>query len=73
MKLTERGSLRCLMAGLAAIGIGFTPLGLYMLLGPADGNPVGLGLLWCLSLLLGVPLIVAGGVGWLLSHLRGDR
>ncbi len=73
MKLTEQGSLKCLMAGLGAVVIGFTPLGLYILLGPADGNPVGLGLLWCLSLALGIPLIVTGVVGWLLSRLRGDR
>ena len=47
----------------AAIGLaiavgGSVPLLLYMMFGPKDGNPIGLGLLMLLSWLIGAALII---------------
>jgi hypothetical protein len=48
---------------LALLGVG--PLLLYVLLGPADGNPIGLGLLAVAS----APFALAGGVIGLIKLL----
>jgi hypothetical protein len=46
-----------ILAGSAAVGlISYLPLQLYIWFGPADGNPIGLGLLAA----LGVPVSVMG-------------
>jgi hypothetical protein len=50
--------LRILRGSLVAGAIGISPLLLYMLLGPADGNPIGLGLL----AMLAVPVALIGGL-----------
>ena len=49
-------------AGLVVMAIGVGPILLYTLLGPADGNPIGLGLLMVVAvpagfLLLGIGLL----------------
>ena len=49
---------RILLTSLAAGAVGVTPLLFYILLGPKDGNPIGLGLL----AMLAVPVAVIGGV-----------
>ena len=55
----KRGvGLRILKTSLIAGAIGVAPLLLYILLGPKDGNPIGLGLL----AMLAVPVAVIGGV-----------
>jgi hypothetical protein len=55
----KRGvGLRILLTSLAAGAVGVTPLILYVLLGPKDGNPIGLGLL----AMLAVPVAVIGAV-----------
>lgn len=49
---------RIVLAGLAVALCGVGPLLLYILLGPADGNPIGLGLLAVVTL-----PVAAGTVG----------
>lgn len=49
---------RILITSLIVGVVGAAPLLLYVLLGPADGNPIGLGLLAVLA----VPIAVAGMV-----------
>ena len=50
--------MRILRGSLTAGAVGIAPLLLYTLLGPADGNPVGLGLL----AMLAVPVALIGGL-----------
>jgi hypothetical protein len=55
-----------------AIAVGASiPLLLYLILGPKDGNPIGLGLLMSLGWLVGVVLIAWGAAGLAISKLRG--
>ncbi|MCH9765426.1 MAG: hypothetical protein K0U34_05475 [Alphaproteobacteria bacterium] len=44
--------------GFAVLLLGWVPLGLYVLLGPADGNPIGLGLLFLVCNLIAVPVLI---------------
>jgi hypothetical protein len=46
---------KMLLAGIAVLALGVGPLLLYIALGPADGNPIGLGL-------LAVVAVPAGGM-----------
>ncbi len=50
--------LKILLTSLAAGAIGIAPLLLYALLGPKDGNPIGLGLL----AMLAVPVAAIGSL-----------
>ena len=61
-----------LVAGAVIAGLGYLPLQLYILFGPADGNPIGLGLLAVVAVPLGA-LVVAIGllkllVGWFIGR-----
>jgi hypothetical protein len=52
-----------LMLGSVVVGlVGVAPLLLYVAIGPADGNPVGLGLLAMLALALGAIGLLLGVV-----------
>ncbi len=55
------------LIGLLVLVLGCLPLALYIVFGPPDGNPIGLGLLAFVSMLLGIVLI---GVGTLPSRRR---
>lgn len=52
-------------AGIALLSL--LPLLLYILFGPSDGNPIGLGLLALAGMLLGLAGLVIGIIGLLLS------
>ena len=49
--------------GLAVAVGGSVPLLLYIVFGPKDGNPIGLGLLMLLSWLIGAALVIWSIVG----------
>lgn len=51
---------------------GTVPLLIYVLLGPKDGNPIGLGLLMCLSWLVGGAFAGSGIIGAAIARLRDD-
>jgi len=59
-----------LKVGGLIVAAGTLPLLVYVLLGPKDGNPVGLGILMWLSWLMGGALLIWGTIGTLVSHLR---
>jgi hypothetical protein len=67
-----RTGLKIIVTSLAVCGITILPLLLYVVFGPAGGNPVGLGLLamigW-VAIAFGVPV----GVVWLLYELVTKR
>jgi hypothetical protein len=42
--ITRWSASRFLIAGVVVAGLGYLPLQLYILFGPEDGNPIGLGL-----------------------------
>jgi hypothetical protein len=54
--------------GVAVAVVGSVPLILYVMLGPRDGNPVGLGLLMALSWLVGAVLIAWGVIGLVVAR-----
>ena len=56
---------KLLRAGIATPVAGTIPLLLYVLFGPANGNPIGLGLLAWASWLLGAVLLLTGFAGYL--------
>jgi hypothetical protein len=57
----------------SAIAVGASiPLLLYVVFGPKDGNPIGLGLLMLIGWLVGAVLIAWGAVGVVISRFRGN-
>lgn len=51
---------RLIRLGLVIAAVGMGPLLLYILFGPADGNPIGLGLLAFFSMPVALVLLVVG-------------
>lgn len=49
-----------LIAGAVIAAIGYLPLEMYILFGPRDGNPIGLGLLFITAAPLGLMIFVIG-------------
>jgi hypothetical protein len=47
-------------AGASVAGLSLAPLVLYVIFGPKDGNPIGLGLLMFFGVPIGVLLFVVG-------------
>lgn len=51
---------KAVKTGFVIIAVGTVPLLLYIALGPADGNPIGLGLLaWASWMVGGIVIVVA--------------
>ena len=59
-----------LKAGLALMAVGFLPILLYAMFGPADGNPIGLGLLMAVLVPVGFLLFGIGLLKWLFARLQ---
>jgi hypothetical protein len=51
---------RLVKTGVAIAAAGTVPLLLYVVFGPKDGNPIGLGLLMSLAWFVGFVFIIAG-------------
>ena len=62
---------RAIIGSAVAVGASI-PLLLYVILGPKDGNPIGLGLLMLLGWLVGAVLIAWGAVGLAISQFRNN-
>ena len=62
---------RMLLVGVAVRALGVGPLLLYILLGPADGNPVGLGLLAMVAVPVGLGCAGFGLIRMLIERLAG--
>jgi hypothetical protein len=60
---------RIVIAGLLILLFGVGPLLLYIAVGPADGNPIGLGLLAVLAVLVGGTLTALGLLKMLIECL----
>jgi hypothetical protein len=58
-------------AGIAVAGLGALPILLYALLGPSDGNPIGLGLLMVVAVPAGGLMAVIGLIKMLIECLVG--
>lgn len=52
--------LRFVKLGLIVMALGYAPLQLYIFFGPADGNPIGLGLLFVLGMFAGMVVMAIG-------------
>jgi len=57
-------------AGCLLLAIGILPILLYSWLGPADGNPIGLGLLMVVLVPVGFLLLGIAALRWLLARLQ---
>ena len=60
---------RMLLVGVAVLALGVGPLLLYILFGPADGNPIGLGLLAVVAVPVGLGLAAFGLLRMLIEFL----
>lgn len=60
---------RMFTGGLALALSGIAPLGLYVLLGPADGNPIGLGLWFIVAFPAGLIVAAFGAIRMLIGAL----
>jgi hypothetical protein len=65
--------MRILLASVTAGVVGVAPLLLYILLGPADGNPIGLGLLAMLAIAIAIVGGLVGAVTVGVEYLRRAR
>ncbi len=61
-----------LKLGLVLAAVGYIPLQLYIIFGPPDGNPIGLGLLFVVGVFAGLSVIGVGAIAMLWQFLR-DR
>ncbi len=70
-RLVKRWSwLAFVKAGALVMAIGLGPILLYTLLGPADGNPIGLGLLMVVLVPVGFLLVGIGLLRLLIALLQ---
>ena len=65
--------LRILLGSLTAGAVGIAPLLLYILLGPADGNPIGLGLLAVFAAAIAIVGGLIGAVTIAIEYLQRMR
>lgn len=65
--------LRILRASLLVGAAGITPLLLYILLGPANGNPIGLGLLAVVAAAVSIVGLAIGTITMLLERFARPR
>jgi dipeptide/tripeptide permease len=56
--------------GALLMAIGILPIGLYSVFGPADGNPIGLGLLMVVLVPVGFLLLGTGLLKLLLARMQ---
>lgn len=73
MEHPSRSHIKRLKIGALIVAVGTVPLLIYGMVGPKDGNPVGLGLLMWLSWLIGGVLVIWGIIGGLIAYLRRDH
>jgi hypothetical protein len=69
--VTRRSASTWLIAGVVIAAIGYLPLQLYILLGPSDGNPIGLGLLAVFAVPAGVVVFVIGLIKLVVRYFLG--
>lgn len=62
---------RILMTGLVIAAAGVSPLLLYVIFGPKDGNPIGLGLLAVAAVPIGALVAAVGLIKTLVQLLAG--
>jgi hypothetical protein len=62
-----------LIWGFTLAGVGYLPLQLYILFGPRDGNPVGLGLLAVLAILSGLVIFGIGLIKLAVQYFLSRR
>jgi hypothetical protein len=65
--------VRIMKASLLLGCVGVAPLLLYLLLGPKDGNPIGLGPLAFFTLPVAIVGLVVGAVSALVQHLHPPK
>jgi hypothetical protein len=61
-----------LIVGILIAVAGYLPLQLYIIFGPADGNPIGLGLLMVMGMMLGM-MVVAIVIKRLIRHFLNEE
>ncbi len=71
--LLRLAGVRLMLGSVVAGLVGVAPLLLYIAIGPADGNPVGLGLLAMLALALAAVGLLSGAVLALVQLLLRGR
>jgi hypothetical protein len=73
-RLPTRWSARkFLVAGIIIAAMGYLPLQLYIIFGPRDGNPIGLGLLFITVTPVGLGVVAIGLVKLIVGFFLGRR
>jgi hypothetical protein len=62
-----------LVVGLIISGVGYLPIQLYILFGPSDGNPVGLGLLFVIGIFAGLVVFAIGIIKHTIHYLLNRK
>ena len=73
MEHPSQSHIKRLKIGGLIVAAGTVPLLIYVMVGPKDGNPIGLGLLMWLSWLVGGVVVIWGVIGGLIAYLGRDR
>jgi len=64
---------RFLMVGLIIALVGYLPLQFYILFGPRDGNPIGLGLLFVIGVFTGLVVVVIGFIKHTIQYFMNRK
>lgn len=62
-----------LKLGIFVAAVGYIPLQLYIIFGPRDGNPIGLGLLFVVGMFAGLSVIGIGVIRMLWQTFKHRR
>ncbi|QGU32304.1 hypothetical protein [Thermochromatium tepidum] len=71
--LTRWSARKFLVAGIIIAAMGYLPLQLYIMFGPRDGNPIGLGLLFITVTPVGLGVVAIGLVKLIVGFFLGRR
>jgi len=71
--VTRWSASTVIRAGVVIAGVGYLPLQLYVLFGPPDGNPIGLGLLAFFAVPTGLVILAVGLIKLAVGLFLGRR
>ena len=71
--LTRWSARKFLIGGIIIAVIGYLPLQLYIMFGPRDGNPIGLGLLFITATPAGLFVVAVGLIKLIVGFFLGRR
>lgn len=71
--ITRWPASRFLISGVVIAGVGYLPLQLYIVFGPRDGNPIGLGLLAIIAVPAGLMVFTIGLIKLAVGYFQNRK